>query len=285
MNATLVLVINLDKDTARLARIAAQLDALGLAWTRIPAVHGAKLAPERRQQLVDVAGYVRRHGMTPNAGEIGCYLSHLEAFQALLAGPASQALVLEDDVGLTPDVPAILEALAAQAGRWDMVKLSAVHRGTPQAVARLSERHHLTVMLSQCTGSSAYVVNRHAAQVYLERLLPIRLPYDHAYDRGWAMGLKVRRVDPLVALHDDLIESTITSVAQASGEAGATGAVMSPRDRVLPWYRRFPTYGWRLVNELRRVTHGLVSVWRERDGSGTDSATQTLSARGGHRVS
>lgn len=264
MTPTLVLVINLDKDTARLAKIANQLEALGLAWTRIPAVHGARLTAEQRQRLVDVEGYGRRHGMTPNAGEIGCYLSHLDAARALLASDATQALVLEDDVGLTPDVPAILDALADNADRWDMVKLSAVHRGTPQPVARLGERHHLTVMLSQCTGSSAYVMNRHAAQVYLDRLLPIRLPYDHAYDRGWTLGIKVRRVDPLVALHDSLIESTITSVAQASGEAGTPGAAQTPKSRVFPWHRRFPTYGWRIVNELRRVTHGLLSVRRER---------------------
>jgi glycosyl transferase family 25 len=263
MTSTLVLVINLDRDTGRLAKIAAQLDAIGLPWTRIPAVHGARLSPEERARLVDVQGYGRRHGMTPNAGEIGCYLSHLAAARALLDSPATQALVLEDDVGLTPDVPAILDALAAQPERWDMVKLSAVHRGTPQPVARLGERHHLTVMLSQCTGSSAYVLNRHAAQVYLDRLLPIRLPIDHAYDRAWALGIKVRRVDPLVALHDSLIESTISAVA-LDGSPAATGPASTPPSRVYPWHRRFPTYGWRLANELRRVTHGLASVWRER---------------------
>ncbi len=267
MTPTLVLVINLDKDTARLARIAAQLDGLGLGWTRIPAVHGARLTPEQRQRLVDVQGYGHRHGMTPNAGEIGCYLSHLDAARALLASQAKQALVLEDDVGLTPDLPAILDQLAAVPDRWDMVKLSAVHRGTPRPVLPLGERHHLTVMLSQCTGSSAYVINRHAAQVYLDRLLPIRLPIDHAYDRAWDLGIKVRRVDPLVALHDNLIESTITSVALDSGETGtpAPGGTAQPaKSRVFPWYRRLPTYGWRIVNELRRVTHGVLSVRRER---------------------
>ncbi|MGY0197721.1 glycosyltransferase family 25 protein [Leptothrix sp. BB-4] len=269
MTSTLTLVINLDRDTRRLARIATQLDALGLPWTRIPAVYGARLTAEERARLVDVKGYGRRHGMTPNAGEIGCYLSHLDAARALLASDATQALVLEDDVGLLPDLPAMLDALAAVPERWDMVKLSAVHRGTPQPVVRLGERHHLTVMLSQCTGSSAYVMNRHAAQVYLDRLLPIRLPFDHAYDRSWTLGIKVRRVDPLVALHDSEIESSISAVAQDSGEAGAApstgGAVAAkPASRVFPWHRRLPTYGWRVVNELRRVTHGLLSVWRER---------------------
>jgi glycosyl transferase, family 25 len=257
MTPTLVLVINLDKDTARLAKIANQLEALGLAWTRIPAVHGARLTAEQRQRLVDVEGYGRRHGMTPNAGEIGCYLSHLDAARALLASDATQALVLEDDVGLTPDVPAILDALAEKADRWDMVKLSAVHRGTPQPVVRLGERHHLTVMLSQCTAASAYVINRRAAHAYVDNLLPIRLPFDHAFDRAWTLGIRVRRVDPLVAIHDHEVESSSGQVAHADGQAAAS-------DRVFPWHRRLPTYVWRIVNELRRVTHGLLSVLRER---------------------
>lgn len=284
MTSTLTLVINLDRDTARLARIAAQLEALGLPWTRVPAVHGARLSPEERARLVDVPGYGRRHGMTPNAGEIGCYLSHLEAARLLLASDATQALVLEDDVGLTPDLPAILDALAAVPTRWDMVKLSAVHRGTPQPVAGLGPRHQLTVMLSQCTGSSAYVMNRHAAQVYLDRLLPIRLPYDHAYDRAWALGIQVRRVDPLVALHDDQIESSIAAVAQDGGGTGSapgTGTIASatPTRRVFPWYRRLPTYGWRVVNECRRVTHGLLSVWRERSRTPSSKSLRTATER------
>ena len=68
-------------------------------------------------------------------------------------------------------------------------------------------------------------------------------------------------------MHDNLIESTIASVALDSGETGTPapgGTAQSAKSRVFPWYRRLPTYGWRIVNELRRVTHGVLSVRRER---------------------
>lgn len=278
MHPVTVLVINLDRDTGRLAGIAAQLDRLGLAWQRIPAVCGASLSEEECARLVDRAGYGRRHGMFPSRGEIGCYLSHLDAMRVLLASPAQQALILEDDVGLTEDLPEVLRALAAVPERWDMVKLSAVHGGTPRSVLPLTARHSLTVMLSQCTGSSAYVINRFAAQRYLERLLPMRLPYDHAYDRAWVLGLKVRRVDPLVALHDSEAPSTIAAVSAASGQSTAPS-------RKFPWYRRLSTYAWRIANELRRVFHGLMQVRRERrrvarDAAATSVAPVASEARG-----
>ena len=49
-----------------------------------------------------------------------------------------------------------------------MVKLSAVHSGTPVPYLEVAPGHRLAVMLSRCTGASAYVVNRRAAEAYLK---------------------------------------------------------------------------------------------------------------------
>ena len=48
---------------------------------------------------------------------------------------AEFALILEDDVLLHDSLPAVLHGLLRHAERWDMVKLSAVHSGTPPAGA------------------------------------------------------------------------------------------------------------------------------------------------------
>lgn len=235
-------VINLDRAPDRLQRLAARLEALGLSWTRLSAVEGRLVPASQRAAALDEAAFGRLHGMTPAPGELGCYLSHVQAMQAFLASPHELALILEDDVRPTDALPAVLQALAAQAGRWDMVKLSAIHSGSPQPVLHLPAGHRLCVMLSRCTGSSAYVVNRRAAERYVERLLPMQLPYDHAFDRGWRYGLKVRRVAPQVCEHDDQIASTI-------GNPGPS--------RKFHWSRRWPTYRYRLGNELQRLAYGL----------------------------
>lgn len=235
-------VINLDRAPQRLQRIGARLDALGLPWTRQPAVEGRLVSPQQRAQTLDEAGFARLHGMPPVPGELGCYLSHLEVMRAFLASAHPLALVLEDDVQPTAALPEVLQALAQAAERWDMAKLSAIHSGTPQPVLHLAHGHHLCVMLSRCTGSSAYVINRRAAQRYLEVLLPMQLPYDHAYDRGWRYGLKVRRVSPEVCEHDAMVESTIAT-------PGPT--------RKFHWSRRLPAFVYRLGNELQRLAYGL----------------------------
>ena len=242
-------VINLDKDTERLQRITQQLASTGLDWTRMSAVYGRALPPEEQARLLDSAAYRRKHGMEPALGELGCYLSHLAVMHALLASAHRFALVLEDDVLLTPALLPVLHGLLQHADRWDMVKLSQVHSGTPQSVLELAPGHRLAVMLSRCTGSSAYIVNRHAAQAYVDGLLPMSLPYDHVFDQGWTFGLKVRLVTPTPCVHDEQIATTITS-------AGAS--------RKFAWHRRLSAHGYRLGNEWRRVRHALCALRLDR---------------------
>jgi len=247
-------VINLDRAPERMARISAQLLELGLPYTRLTAVDARQIQPAQRDQL-DQASYERRHGMTPALGELGCYLSHVAVMKALLASPAQvqYALVLEDDVLLRPSLPAVLKGLLALPERWDMVKLSAVHSGTPVTVAAVTPNHALAVMLSRCTGASAYLINRAAAQAYLRQpdgLLPMQLPYDHVFDQGWRFALKVRLVTPAPCGHDDQIASTIAA------PPGST--------RKFHWTRRLPAFRYRLGNEAKRLAYGLSQLLRER---------------------
>jgi len=242
-------VINLDRAPERLARIRAQLERLGLAWTRLAAVDARALTPVQRAAL-DEPTYRRRHGKTPVPGELGCYLSHLEVMRHFLAGEAEFALVLEDDVLLHDALPAVLAGLVAQRRRWDVAKLSAVHSGTPLPYLEVAPGHRLAVMLTRCTGSSAYLLNRRAAERYAAGLLPMRLPYDHVFDQGWRFGLKFRLVTPTPCGHDEAIASTI----------------VAPERRKFHWTRRLPAYAYRLGNETRRVVYGLTQALRERAG-------------------
>ncbi len=251
-------VINLDRAPQRWAGISAQLQRLGLPFQRLPAVDAQNLTAEQRAQL-DAPTYRRKHGMEPLLGELGCYLSHVQVMQAFLASDAEFALVLEDDVRLHNSLPAVLQGLVQHRARWDLCKLSAVHSGTPQPFVDVAPGHQLAVMLSRCTGSSAYAVNRRAARAYVsgpQALLPMQLPIDHVIDQGWRFGLKVRMVTPTPCAHDNQVASTI----------GATSA--SNVTRKFPWYRRWPTYAYRLRTEAARVAYGLRQSALERRGGG-----------------
>ena len=138
-------------------------------------------------------------------GEIGCYLSHLAAMQAFLATDASHALILEDDATLLPALP---DVLARATSRETVATLGRAQAGKPphgfQArPAAAHAAHALCVNLFRSTGSAGYVLSRHAAEVYLDKLLPIGQPFDHAFDRGWFLGLRMREVRPAGGLRAD----------------------------------------------------------------------------------
>ena len=245
-------MINLDRAPERWARISAQLQRLQLPCTRLAAVDAKALTPAQRAAL-DEPAFHRKHGMTPVPGELGCYLSHIEVMRHFLASDAEFALVLEDDVLLQDSLPAVLQGLMRHPARWDVAKLSAVHRGTPQPYLEVARGHQLAVMLSRCTGSSAYLMNRAAARAYLREpggLLPMQLPYDHVFDQGWRFGIQYRLVTPTPCRHDENIASTITAPAGGS--------------RKFHWTRRLPTYAYRVGNELSRLAYGLREIWREK---------------------
>jgi glycosyl transferase, family 25 len=242
-------VINLDRAPERLARINTQLQRLNLPYTRIAAVD-ARALTEAQKQLLDEPAYRRKHGMTPVLGELGCYLSHVQAMHLFLASQAQFALVLEDDVLLKDSLPAVLQGLLQNSPRWDVAKLSAVHSGTPMPYLQLAPGHALAVMLTRCTGSSAYLMNRKAATAYAQGLLPMSLPYDHVFDQGWRFGLRYRLVTPTPCGHDAEIASTIVAPPGVS--------------RKFPWPQRLSTYAYRLGNESRRVVYGLRETLRER---------------------
>lgn len=193
---TTLYYINLRRAGERDRTLRQRLSELGLAATRIEAVDGAALPgdlPGFRQNL-----YGWTHGRELRPGEIGCQLSHLRALETFYASAAEFALIFEDDAILDASLPSLVAALTSgEAPRdWDLVKLQSIHRSKPVRLRPLDGGHWLAAMLYRTSGAAAYLVNRHAARVLLERLLPMRVPYDHAFDRGWFLGLRVRAVYP-----------------------------------------------------------------------------------------
>jgi glycosyl transferase family 25 len=238
----LTLVINLDRAHDRMSQLAHRLQVLGLCWERVPAVDGQAIDWSHPRHL-DLDDFHRRHGKSPLSGEVGCYLSHVKAMQAFLASTASYALILEDDIQLKDDLMTVLRRLEDCPQEWDLVKLSGVHRGTPVKLQTLDEAHDLVVMLSKCTGASAYVLNRRAAEAFVPALLPMRIPFDHEFDRAWHWKIKTRAVLPFPCVHDQMVASTINYEDR-------------PRRR-FAWYRRLPAYAWRLGNAWCQLRYGL----------------------------
>jgi len=79
--------------------------------------------------------------------------------------------------------------------------------------------------------------------------LPIGQPFDHAFDRGWFLGLRMREVNPLVVS------------AQMSGESTIT-PLNSPVLK-LTGLAKLPALTFRTMTETMRVVSG-IAAWIER---------------------
>lgn len=243
-----VYVINLDRDVERMASVGATLASQGMTFERLPAVIGKEL-PDWRG-YVDAQAYAwRNRREEPRPGEVGCYLSHLKAMEAFLRTDAPWCVILEDDVEVLPGCAEVLRALGEK-DDWDLVKLFCFHGGAPVRKRALGAGHHLVVHLTRTTSSAAYAVNRHAAQTLLKSMLPISEQVDHALDRPWETGLRIRGVRPLPVILAPVATTTSTIGYQDRDRSGR-GFVKSLR-----------LFLSRAKKEVCRFGHGLADACR-----------------------
>ena len=109
-----VLYINLDQDKERRAHI---LETLAQDEDNLKLMRVAALEPP-------IALPGAAFADTLSVGEIGCYASHMKAWDALLASRSPFALVLEDDARVPPDLADLVhEMIAVLPKHWDLVHL------------------------------------------------------------------------------------------------------------------------------------------------------------------
>lgn len=215
-----VFVINLERSRERMARMDAQLRALGVAYERFEAVDGAKLSEDELRRMA--TGSCQAF-CTPST--LGCALSHMGVWQAVLARGMQRAIVIEDDARLAPGfVDGVRRALANVPDDFDVLllgcfflcdkdrKYSAGHALTRLAtpgVIRDDRRTWGNVFVPEFFGGThCYIVsNRGCAN--LLRLLPkanfhIDVEMNHP-------ELRLYAVSPDLAHQGPMSESTIAS--------------------------------------------------------------------------
>lgn len=198
---THVFFINLDRATQRREHMELQLKTLGLPHTRIEAVLGKDLKEP-------IAGFDEKRfhlltGKRKSPGEIGCYFSHIKALKAFLETDKPYALILEDDVTLPADLPALLIASIQHSQTWDLLRLSSSRQGEFLPISPLENGYTLAYNLKVLKNTGGYFINRPAAQACVAKMLPMCLPFDVALDREWDFGFKTACITPLpLALAD-----------------------------------------------------------------------------------
>jgi glycosyl transferase family 25 len=207
-----VYLINMDGATDRLDAMVQKLADRDLEFTRVPGVNGRAISFPIKE--FSELSYKLLHGRRTTPAEVGCYLSHVECARRLLAGHADLALILEDDVSFEPDFLDSLDCAAMHPTDWDILRLTTVNRGRKFRFRELENGRALALALTREKGAGAYVINREGARWIVNRLIPMRLAYDIAFDLEYLDGLKAAFVDPQPASQYSEHETQIQSNMQ-----------------------------------------------------------------------
>ncbi|GAA0309529.1 glycosyltransferase family 25 protein [Rhodovulum strictum] len=222
-------VINLAENTARLAAVSRVFGTQGVAFQRIEAVNGWKLSPDEIAGVYDARRNARdgRQPLVP--AEIGCYLSHINAWRCIAEGPAPGGFVFEDDFDATPDLARVMEALSVdEVGDWDMVKLFTLDPTVSLGGGReLVHGFRIGIPYRVPTCLIGYGLTKAAAAGLAARALPFFRPVDEDQKFVWETGLRVALVlPPPVVLGDQQAITGTVGRARREGRRKGLGQLL-----------------------------------------------------------
>lgn len=202
-----IYLINLDKDTEKLAYMTRQLDALGLKFERIPAVYGKAIAPRELKKLYSPFRWWCAVGRPIVPAEIGCAYSHYGIYEKMK--PDEVVCILEDDVVLDA---AFSERLAEVENFVDVTKPQVVMLSSHEKTRNGSGivRSHSAM----CT--DAYVITQSAALAVMTANRPLIVPCDHWWRWEQSGLIELYHALPSVAKQDQVTFIGTTSEGRRS---------------------------------------------------------------------
>lgn len=238
-----IVCISLADQLERRAYMARQFDAIGASYRfldgiRVDLAAGWPAAYDRKARLAYALADLR-------AGEIGCYMSHRQAWQDLLDSDQEVCCVLEDDVALHSDFSATVQALYDCRADWDLVRLFGLFAQPSKRLQQIHGPHYLVdYWRKQPNGTQGYLLTRAAAQKLLAHTARIVYPIDDAIDREWEHRLRLRGVEPAVLLHPEV------GFASTIGDRGSSSTSLA--DKLKREYTRLDTNLHKQLWSLRK---------------------------------
>lgn len=189
----LVYVINLDSSKERLRRIKDQLSYLNIPFQRVPAIKGQDLSDD----FVKSITYPSNHFETKvkftrdlTKSELGCFLSHKLCWTLLLQSNEKRALILEDDIKISPHASPYLSN-----DQWlpESVKLCQLNVPCDEKVGRISlsikkiddNIDLVNPLYPTPIGAFAYFISREVAEEAINLSDRISAPVDDFLFSPW----------------------------------------------------------------------------------------------------
>lgn len=184
-----VYLISLARAEDRRAHMIKQFSELGVDFELVEAVDGKKLTPDQRA-MYSARAARRVNERELSTGEIACALSHCKVYRKMLREGVEEALIVEDDACLKPELFEVVHHRQALPGDWELINFFTAVRGVPTGM-RLLGRYDICKPVQPSNYLVAYLLNAAGAEKLVNHALPIRLPSDGLTGRTAMTGLSL----------------------------------------------------------------------------------------------
>lgn len=193
-----IYLINLKRSPDRLAKTSQQFEENGLEYTRVEAVDG-KLLTEQEKAKNYCATLNQKHYHKPLTDtQIGCYMSHRLAWQAIAEGDYDFGIVVEDDITFDSSLIDAIATLKRVPVQWQIIKLAAYQNRERKIkyATRIDDSFDLVVHRKPMSGGAATAITKKAAKQLLKHSEKFGRPCDTDIQHFWEKQISVMSLMP-----------------------------------------------------------------------------------------
>ena len=226
-----VWVISLERATDRRAFVRQVFGELGVDYEVIDAVDGLQL-DERSIRAYSEWRALFRYGRGLGRGMLAASMSHLRAYERMLANDVPEVLIVEDDVRPNPDILRVLDERDRFPSDWDVVTFHSLFewsRPTPVDDGAIANGYNICTYERTPMGLQAYLINHSAARRVLDIAYPICLPPDELLFRPRPAGLTVYGIEPSPVVHEDFA----SEIHRTDAPAAVMSTTLAPLQAVV----------------------------------------------------
>ena len=222
-----VFVINLEQSHDRRVFMEKQLAALNLDAEFFPAVDGRLLPEDEIARVSDRRWFSRYVGREMTRSDMGCSLSHIYLYRKMVDENIPCALILEDDVWMTPSLVPLLRELERDIDQLpcDVVLLSECITSTKNIWRR---GYYFMSPVVYALFTHAYVVSLRGARRLMNNLYPVALPADAWNWLHRHRMIRIAAIHPVLATQDQMVLASTNPGRQ----------VILPSRFSIPWWSR-----------------------------------------------
>lgn len=199
-----ILVINLDSAHERWQNIERIRSSFSLDnLIRIRAIEGSALDQNSINAIYDEKQNKKYYYAKLKKAEIACALSHRLAWMHLIAQKYDFGCIVEDDIKFTTNPQPILKAIieALDPSQPQMIRLYSKHATKGKTIKSI-EKYKLIQPTIAPLGMVGIIINKKAAEIFLNHTKKIYQPIDVAIQEEWKTHVRSLVLEPNIIMED-----------------------------------------------------------------------------------